>query len=222
MCNSNECWYREVCSGYGEDCQRSCVRYHEMKFLMDNSNIPQTKRKPIALYPSECDLHAFKRLAEIKGNIVDFVEEGRNLYICSNINGNGKSSWALKILMKYFDRVWDGNGFIPRGIIIHVPTFLIKCKDFKNTDAEFEELKRRLLEVDLVVWDDIAGVALSSYDYSQLLVSLDAREFSGLSNIYTSNITSREALESAVGAKLVSRIWGSKTEIIEFKGGDRR
>ena len=222
MCGSKECWYSEVCSDYKEDCQKLCVRFHEMKFLMDNSNIPKNKQKPITLYPSECDYDAFKRLADIKDNIVDFVEDGRNLYICSGVNGNGKTSWALKILMKYFDQVWDGNGFVPRGIIIHVPTFLVKCKDFKEVDSEFEALKKLLLTVDLVVWDDMAGVTLSNYDYSQLLVFLDAREFSGLANIYTSNIVNRTALENAVGAKLVSRIWGSKTEIIEFRGGDRR
>jgi DNA replication protein DnaC len=193
-----------------------------MKYLMDNSNIPKNKQKPIALYPSECDLEAFQRLAEIKDNIVDFVEEGKNLYICSSINGNGKSSWSLKLLMKYFDQVWDGNGFVARGVIIHVPTFFIKCKDFKNDDEEFEELKKRLLEVDLVVWDDIAGVAMSNYDYSQLLVYLDAREFNGLSNIYTSNITNRATLANALGEKITSRVWNSNTEIVEFKGGDRR
>ena len=83
MCSSKECWYSEVCSDYKEDCQKLCVRFHEMKFLMDNSNIPKNKQKPITLYPSECDYDAFKKLADIKDNIVDFVEDGRNLYICS-------------------------------------------------------------------------------------------------------------------------------------------
>lgn len=220
--SGSECWYSEVCSDYKEGCEKMCVRYAEMKFLMNNSNIPKNKQKPIALYPSECDLTAFKRLAEIKDNIVDFVDGGKNLYICSGINGNGKSSWSLKLLMKYFDSVWDGNGFVPRGVFIHVPTFFIKCKDFKNEDVEFEELKKLLLEVDLVVWDDIAGVTMSNYDYSQLLVYLDAREFKGLSNIFTSNITDRDTLATAVGAKITSRIWNSNTEIIEFHGGERR
>lgn len=221
MCNT-DCWYAEVCGVKHEDCEKTCVRYHEMKFLMDNSNIPKNKQGAIALYPSECDLDAFNRLADIKDNIVDFVEQGKNLYICSNINGNGKSSWSLKLLMKYFDEIWDGNGFVPRGVIIHVPTFFVKCKDFKTEDPEFEALKKLLLDVDLVVWDDIAGVSMSNYDYSQLLVYLDAREFKGLSNIFTSNITDRDTLAQAVGDKITSRVWNSSTEVVEFKGGDRR
>ena len=222
MCNFDICWYEEVCGSKKEDCHKTCARYHEMKFLMDNSNIPKNKQRPLALYPSECDLQAFQRLAEIKDNIVDFVAEGKNLYICSSVVGNGKTSWALKLLMKYFDEVWDGNGFIPRGVIVHIPTFLIKCKDFKTEDAEFEELKKRLLEVDLVVWDDIAGVTMSNYDYSQLLVYLDAREFKGLANIFTGNITNRDTLVNALGSKITSRVWNSNTEIVEFKGGERR
>ena len=221
MCSS-ECWYSEVCSEYKEGCEKLCTRYAEMKFLMDNSNIPKNKQRPLSLYPSECDLEAFKRLAEIKDNIVDFVEDGKNLYICSNVVGNGKTSWSLKLLMKYFDEVWDGNGFVPRGVIVHIPTFLIKCKDFKTEDSEFEELKKLLLDVDLVVWDDIAGVTMSNYDYSQLLVYLDAREFRGLSNIFTSNITNRDTLINALGSKITSRVWNSNTEVIEFKGGERR
>lgn len=222
MCNSDLCWYKDVCEEYGEDCTKHCARYIEMKFLMEHSNIPKNKQKPIVLQPYSCDYNAFCRLADIKDNIVQFVEEGKNLYITSSTVGNGKTSWALKLLMKYFEEIWDGNGLVPRGVIVHVPTFLAKCKDFKAVDQEFEELKRLVLDVDLVVWDDIAGVSMSSYDYSQLLVCLDAREFKGLSNIFTGNITSRERLLDALGAKITSRVWNSGTEVVEFFGGERR
>lgn len=222
MCHSNECWYSEICEDYKEDCTKLCPRYVEMRYLMDNSGIPKNKQKPLTLYPSECDLEAFQRLAEIKDSIVDFVDEGRNLYICSQYNGNGKSSWSLKLLMKYFEEIWEGNGLTVRGVIVHVPTFLMKCKEFKTVDAEFEQLKKTLLDVDLVVWDDIGGVTISNYDYSQLLIYLDAREFNGLSNIFTSNLTTREECIKALGAKITSRVWNSKTEVIEFFGGDRR
>ena len=103
-----------------------------------------------------------------------------------------------------------------------MPTFLLKCKDFKNSDPEFEELKKLLLDVDLVVWDDIASTSTTEYDITQLLMYIDARSFSEKSNIYTGNIVDRNTMEKMLGAKLVSRIWGSNTEIIEFKGGERR
>ena len=146
MCNTN-CWYSEVCPNRTEDCEKSCTRYIEMRFLMDSSNIPKNKQRPLVLKPAKCDVEAFDRLAKIKDNIVDFVEQGRNLYITSSIVGNGKTSWALKLLMKYFEEIWEGNGLEPRGVIVHVPTFLIKCKDFRVVDEAFEELKRRFSRI---------------------------------------------------------------------------
>ena len=167
-------------------------------------------------------LDAFQRLADIKSDMIDFVESGRNLYICSEAVGTGKTSWALKLLMRYFEEVWDGNGCEIRGVIVHVPTFLMKCKDFKTVDEEFEKLKRTLLDVDLVVWDDIGGITVSGYDYAQLLMYLDARDFKDLANIYTSNLTTRESFNNALGAKITSRVWSSKTEVIQFFGEERR
>ena len=109
MCSSNECWYSQVCEKYAEGCTKLCPRYIEMKYLMDNSGIPKSKQRPLSLTPYECDLGAFQRLAEIKDNIVDFVENGRNLYICSEAVGTGKTTWSLKLLMRYFEEVWEGN-----------------------------------------------------------------------------------------------------------------
>ena len=222
MCSSNECWYSEVCDTIREDCEKTCPKYIEMRFLMDNSGIPKSKQKPLVLTPYECDLDAFQRLADIKSDMIDFVESGRNLYICSEAVGTGKTSWALKLLMRYFEEVWDGNGCEIRGVIVHVPTFLMKCKDFKTVDEEFEKLKRTLLDVDLVVWDDIGGITVSGYDYAQLLMYLDARDFKDLANIYTSNLTTRESFNNALGAKITSRVWSSKTEVIQFFGEERR
>ena len=220
--NSSDCWYSEVCDNVKEGCEKHCARYIEMKYLMEHSGIPKNKQRPIPLTPQKCDLEAFRRLAEIKDNIYDFVADGKNLYITSTTVGNGKTSWALKLLMKYFEEVWRGNDFRVRGVIVHVPTFLMKCKDFKTVDTEFEELKKQILDVDLVVWDDIGSSILSNYDYTQLLICLDAREFKGLANIFTGNITERDKLSEALGAKVTSRVWNNDTEVIEFKGGERR
>lgn len=215
----SDCWYKNVCQ---EPCTNSCVRYLEMKELMDTSNIPKVKQIPQSLTAPKCDIEAYKRLAEIKADIVDFVECGQNLYIASDKTGNGKTSWAIKLMLKYFDEIWAGNGFKPRGLFIHVPTFLLKCKDFNNKDAEFDELKNRLSTIDLVIWDDIASTDVSAYDYSQLLMYIDNRLLDGRANIFTGNYENRDRLEKRVGMKLTSRIWSYTTEVIIFKGGDMR
>lgn len=189
---------------------------------MENSNIPKVRQMPQSLTAPKCDIPSFKRLAEIKSDIVDFVECGQNLYIASEITGNGKTSWAIKIMLKYFDEVWAGNGFKPRALFIHVPTFLLKCKDFNNKDQAFDEMKTLLPTIDLVVWDDIASTDVSAYDYSQLLMYIDNRLLNGLSNIFTGNYDERTRLEKRVGMKLASRIWSDTTEVVVFKGGDMR
>ena len=189
-----------------------------MKYLMDNSGIPVNRQKPQTLI-ADIDLDKYTRLADIKSNILDFVDNGENLFICSKYTGNGKTSWALKLLLKYFDSVWAGNGFRIRGMFINVPTLLLQLKNFNNPLSE--DYKRNLMNADLIVWDEIASTSISNYDYSNLLMFLEHRIFSGKSNIFTSNAVTKEELEKSVGTKLTSRIWNC-SEIIEFKGKDRR
>lgn len=215
----SDCWYKNICTN---ECSNACIRYLEMKYLMENSNIPKAKQIPQSLTAPDCDLDAFKRLAEIKKDINDFVDCGCNLYIASETTGNGKTSWAIKLMLKYFDNVWAGNGFRPRALFIHVPTFLLKCKDFNNKDTTFEDLKKLLPDIDLVVWDDIASTDVSAYDYSQLLMYIDNRLLNERSNIFTGNYSDRDKLEKRVGMKLTSRIWSDTTEVVIFKGGDMR
>ena len=51
------------------------------------------------------DAEAFGSLKIIEDHIVDFVEQGNQLYIHSSIAGNGKSSWALRLVQTYFDKI---------------------------------------------------------------------------------------------------------------------
>ena len=218
---NEDCWYKEVCLAPPSECQ-SCIKFLEMQYLMENSNLPKAKQRPQQLFAPQDDMGAYSRLADIKSNIVDFIDSGKSLYISSKYTGNGKTTWAIKLMLKYFDEIWAGNGFNVRGLFVHVPTFLLKCKDFKTTDAEFEKLKRRLLTVDLVIWDDIASTNISGYDFSQLLTYLDARCLDELSNIYTGNLETYEKLSEKIGTKLASRVFSNKTEVVIFNGRDMR
>lgn len=192
-----------------------------MDYLLYHSQIPKKQQFPISLVPENKDYDNFIYLADIKDDIANFVNNGENLYITSNYTGNGKTSWAIKMLLKYFDSVWSGNGFRIRGLFIHVPTFLNRLKaDIKNPNLEFENLVSCLVDVDLVVWDDIASTGLSQYDHSQLLTYIDQRVLLGKSNIFTGNIPDKESLEKSVGARLTSRILSG--EVVELKGRDRR
>jgi DNA replication protein DnaC len=188
--------------------------------LMTLSNIPKKRQYPVSLMPDTVDYNVFCLLAEIKDDIVNFVNNGENLYLYSTNTGNGKTTWAIKLMLKYFDSVWAGNGFKCRGLFIHVPTFLTQLKDFNNVDEEFERIKSILKEVDLVIWDDIASTDLSSYDHSQLLTYIDQRILKQKSNIFTGNLGNKD-IEKALGQRLSSRVWNSSVKY-ELKGKDRR
>ncbi len=209
------CWYKDVCEL--TNCS-SCIRYNEMRFLVDNSGIPFNKQYPDELIAG-VDMDAFIQLADIKDDIVNFVNNGENIYICSENTGNGKTTWSIKLLMKYFNDIWPGNGFRVRGLFIHTPTFLNQLKNFDSPLEE--EYKQNILKCDLVVWDDIGSTYLSNYDNSQLTSYIDQRIFNGKSNIYTGNIINENEFKSALGDRLYSRIYKS-SEVIIFKGKDRR
>ena len=215
---NQECWYKDVCKF--PSCA-SCVRFNEVKFLMEAANVPIALRRPIPLYPyTPEDTKSFQQLDLIKKDIKSFVDTGDNLYICSNYAGTGKTSWAIKLLLKYFDVIWPENSRDTRALFVHVPTLMTKLKDFANTNVD--EYRQQIIDVDLVVWDDIATAdKLSSYEYSQLLMLLDARLNAGRANIYTSNITSLDDLSSKLGARLASRIYNLSL-IIEFTAIDNR
>lgn len=213
-----DCWYKKVCTN-GE-CD-SCIRYIEMKYLMDNSGIPKKRQYPERLQPMDCDVNAFMELADIKDDIENFVENGENLYIMGEHTGNGKTSWAIKLMLKYFDCIWAGNGFNLGGYFVHVPTMLTTIKNF-NSEHDRLLTMNNAMNAPLVIWDDIASVKLTDYDISQLLLLIDTRELKGLANIYTGNITIKKDLIEMLGTRLASRIWNSNTTVVEIKGKDRR
>lgn len=216
MEKNDKCWYKEVCD---QECSSTCIRYLEMKYLVDHSGIPLVNQYPIPLNPDDVDYQAFCQLANIKDNIYDFVNRGQNLFITSVNTGNGKTSWSIKLMLKYFDTVWAGNGFAVRGLFLHTPSILEQLKNFK--DPLSTDFKQLIQETDLVIWDDIASTEMSNYDLTQLLIYVDARLLNGKSNIYTGNISSVENLQKIMGVRLASRIYNNSRVVI-FEGKDRR
>ena len=212
---NTDCWYVNNCE---EDCS-NCIIYPQMKWQFDNSGLPKSKYQPIKLVPETVDRAAFKKLAEIRKNIDEFVEQGNNLYICSRYFGNGKTSWAIKMLQTYFHYVAEGNIFTVKGMFVSTSDLLLQLKDFDNPLSN--EYKENLRNCDLLILDDIAVTGLSQYDYLQLFALLDSRMLAGKSTIFTANVSTKQDLVSAVGERVASRVWNNST-IIELKGGDRR
>ena len=84
-----------------------------------------------------------------------------------------------------------------------------------------EEYIEKIKESDVVIWDDIATTPLTDYEYNQLLVLIDSRTINKKSNIYTSNVVSKDELLKVLGARLTSRVYNSSIVAV-FTGKDVR
>ena len=214
---NKDCIYSEVCDN---ECKSFCLRYSEMKFMLDTSGIPKNKQKFNRLIPSDCDIQAFMSLAAIQTSVTDFVNNGCNLYLHSDNCGNGKTTWAIKLMLQYFHEIWAGNGFITRGLFINVPALIMAYKNnISKTNEMLMQTLDSILSVDMVVWDDIAVSQFTDFETNLLLSYIDQRVNNGMCNIFTGNIQPQQ-LKYKVGERLASRILSGY--IIELKGGDNR
>lgn len=220
--SKDKCWYNKACKHFDTDtCTMSCPRYLQMYYLFNQAGVPENMQYPRPLFPEQCDLEQFERLAEIKSNIVDWVNNGSQLYIFSATCGNGKTTWAIKLLSKYFDCIWPGNGYECRGMFVRCGHLLNRAKRaIGKPDPQFAEYLQTIRDCDLVIWDDIGEFALSVYDQQLLIELIDDRIYSGKANIYTSNVID-DVLEANVGRRIASRVVNG-SEVVEFIGGDRR
>lgn len=222
MIDYNDCWYQEVCKKHTRNKShcRSCPKFIEMRAMLRQSNLPEKKWKPQQLIPNGNE-KSHSRLMEIKSDIKNWVESGNNLYIYSESCGTGKTSWSIKLLQSYFDKVWAGNSLSCRGIFISVPSFLVKNKEnISKFDEDFVNLREQLLDVDIVIWDDIAVTKLTEFEHALLLSYIDTRILNEKANIFTGN-ADKKVIETYLGERLASRVY-SGSEVLQFTNRDMR
>ena len=216
--NIQSCWYKRICT---EQCSENCIRYKLMYSLFKQSNLPEALWDYKELVCNEKDLQVYKKLQTKSDAILNFIEEGNNLYIYSENCGNGKTTWAIRLMYSYFDKIWHKSCFDCKALFVSVPKFLYNCKRSISQDVKgFEELCNLISEVDLVIWDDIGEMKASDYEHQILFQYIDDRINSKKSNIYTSN-KNKEQLEDVLGVRLASRIYNC-SECIEFLEEDKR
>lgn len=205
----NDCYIQDICMECNTTkCNSNCCIKNYYNRILAQSKLPSKLQHAdkIRLTPDEEDLEAFRKLARIRANIVDFVEQGKNLYIYSPQVGNGKTTWAAKLLVEYFKYMdYRSNP----GMFVNVTDL---CSRYKNRflsdekDPELLNFIALLKEADLVIWDDMGAMDKYTPSDKTLLFSiLDTRINNGKSNIFTSNIIPGR-LESKVELRLADRI----------------
>lgn len=216
--NIDTCWYKRICT---EQCSENCIRYKLMYSLFKQSQLPEAQWDYKYLVCNGADLSNFTQLKAKSESILKFIVNGNNLYIYSANCGNGKTSWAIRLMYSYFDKIWHKSCFDCKALFVSVPKFLYNCKRSISQDVKgFEELCNLISEVDLVIWDDIGEMKASDYEHQILFQYIDDRINSKKSNIYTSN-KNKEQLEDVLGVRLASRIYNC-AECIEFVEEDKR
>ena len=230
MILSNDCWMKQECFKYlnSNDCECRensvyCPKLFKLDQMYEQANIPIHLRKRVnfRLDRNGIDLQSFERLIDIQNNISSFVGEGKNLFIHSNICGNGKTAWSLRLVQNYFLSIWHKSSIDCRALFINVPRYLLAIKDnIGNTNDYAEHIKENLYIADIIIWDDIATKNITPFEAENLLSILDTRFNMGKSNIFTSNLSEKE-LYDCLGSRLASRIIGY-SENVELKGSDKR
>ena len=215
------CYLYDNCNH--KDCDRFCLRKYKMDSLYSAALMSESQKKRIALNVDAdgTDLEQFRQLAAIEKDIVNFINEGKNLYLHSANCGNGKSSWSVRLAQAYFNKIWVRSEVKCRVLFISVPRYLLAIKDnISNRNTYAEYIKENVLEADLVIFDDLAAKMGSEFELTHLLNIIDNRISLGKSNIYTSNLN-RQQLYNALGERLTSRVANMSIDI-ELFGADKR
>ena len=220
------CYLSEKCKLFREGgClfPNFCIKKFKIDKFFDLALLSETQRKNVDLYldATNNDYNTFVELSRIRSDILNFVKNGHNLYIYSSLTGNGKTSWAIKLLQAYISKVWYERELTCVCLFVSVPRYLLSIKDAISNNNEYaKHIKANVLNADIVVWDDIATKGMTEFETENVLSIIDARINMGKSNIFTSNI-SKEELPLYVGDRLGSRIIGT-SEPIQFFGQDKR
>ena len=220
---SKDCWLKNNCKQLHCNDKNGCMILFKLNYLYNEANIPVNLRSNKILYPDSdgTDLNEFKQLKAIQDNIVEWVNDGNNLLIHSKQCGNGKTSWSIKLLQTYFNKIWLKTTLTCRALFINVPYFLIALKDNITVKSDYtKHIKDNIFDCDLVIWDDIANKSLTPYECDNLLSLIDGRILNNKANIFTSNLTDEE-LHDALGDRLASRICNYGINIM-LNGGDKR
>lgn len=215
----SKCWYERTCGKKEEICDnlnncKNCTRYLQMMLQTEMANIPGELPLDHRHDSSALDRQAYITLKNI--DIQEFVVNGRSLVIESQNCGNGKTSWAKRLLLKYMAKK---VGRINTGYFLNLPIVLAEVKEAIQTKEELPYL-RIFSTVRLLVIDEVGASKLTDYEEKWLLRMLEERaKKPGLATIYTANSSTN--MKELLGRRLYSRIYMASSRIV-LRESDKR
>jgi DNA replication protein DnaC len=222
MSDVKQCPFYGNCDKFEtSDCSVNCLKSDNYRYLVWSSNLPESLKHPFTMYWDGCDDE--KTVTGIKyvlANVVDFVRGGYNLY-CYGSCGTGKTSWAAKIMLYYFEQISKNMRCREvKGIFVNVPHLLhlLKYNMGEYTEA-FTQYMKHIYSADIVIWDDLCQTSATAYELQTLYALINYRVSNNLSNIYTSNLSPEDLLLQ--DDRLHSRVC-VLSDCLKFSGEDKR
>lgn len=218
------CWLASRCNKI--DCDKEfCMKKFRTQTLFDKALLSERHKEDVVmrLDADLKDKENFEYLSSIQKNIDRFVNKGDSLYIMSPISGNGKTTWAIRLLKEYINKVWYKSDLECKVLFIHVPKLLLELKERIRRPSEYADyILENTAKADLVVFDEIATKVATEYEHEHLLNLINTRVDAKKANIYTSNVSNEEFLKN-MGTRLYSRVISSSGDnIVTLFGSDKR
>ena len=190
--------------------------------LFELSGLPKKYFEPQHLVKREVDAECWDWLEDVRNNIVEEVQRGLNIVITSTIVGNGKTSWAVRLLQRYLAETALDGRMVEKGMFVVSAQLLTEFGDYNyfQTMKEFLERFEKLKTCDLLVIDEIGGGSLTKASYPYLYDLVNYRVDKNLSTIYTTNYTDEEVI-NLLGQRLYSRIYDTSV-VLEFEASNVR
>lgn len=190
--------------------------------LLVESGVPKKYYVPQKLVRRQVDEQLWIFLEEYRNDVVNKVRNGNNLVITSPIVGNGKTSWAIRLLQRYIAETALDGDLGDKGVFCVCSNMLEIFGDFGyfETSIEFFDYLNRLKNCKLLVIDEIGSGRITPVSYNHFYDLINYRVDNGLTTIYTTNY-SDERIQEVLGERLYSRIYHTAT-VLEFRADNVR
>jgi DNA replication protein DnaC len=190
--------------------------------LLVESGVPKKYYVPQKLVRRQVDEQLWIFLEEYRNDVVNKVHIGNNLVITSPIVGNGKTSWAIRLLQRYIAETALDGDLGDKGVFCVCSNMLEIFGDFGyfETSIEFFDYLNRLKNCKLLVIDEIGSGRITPVSYNHFYDLINYRVDNGLTTIYTTNY-SDERIQKVLGERLYSRIYHTAT-VLEFRADNVR
>lgn len=201
------------------DEQKRTLRLAVQQDLLEVSGLPEIYWDEVKLTVRKGDITAFKRLNEIKEDIYNISEPNlamKNLLICSNKTGNGKTSWAIKILQYFIFKSAQQYPNEESGFFVPVTEFVLASKEYDSSyRKKYWDMLNMIEKSRVVVFDDIGAGEYSRAEYMALLSAIEGRVFRKQYCIFTSNFTEKnDVIVKKLGERLADRVFETSEKII--------